>query len=71
MLPRIQQDHNHGNVFVTLLKTVVMDTVNLQMDHVIHLIAHMIRRNGFMFHENFASSNSWPIEARPPCHNEG
>ena len=62
LLLRIQQNHNHGNTFVTLPHTVAMDTVNLQMDHMIHLIAHMIRRNGFTFHENFVSSSSWPIE---------
>ena len=42
--------------------TVTMNTISLQMDHMIHLTAHMIRRKGFMLHENFVSISSLPIE---------
>ena len=62
LLPRTQQDHNHGNVFVIQPHTVAINTVSLQMDHMIHLITHMIRRKGFMLHENFVSISSWSIE---------
>ena len=38
----------HSKIITNQLHTVVMDTVHLQMGHIIYIIAHTIRRKGSM-----------------------